>query len=868
MASFDALRHLSIYLYDAHTGGKHHLADVYELVQYCGNIVPRLYLMFTVGSVYMSVPDAPIKEIMKDMMEMGRGVQHPTRGLFLRHYLSGSTRDHLPTGTEPGPAGDLSDSVGFVLSNFVEMNKLWVRQQHLGPSREREKREMERRELQILVGTNLVRLSQLDGVTLDMYRTRILPAVLEQVIQCKDLIAQEYLMEVVIQVFPDDFHLRTLDLLLSACSRLHPKVSVKQIVIALINRLAAYAVREAENEPPAERRRQEEDAAQRLAAKSREMRRDDGQPPVTSVWASLAQEQPRKARDAWSRLADDLGAALPDDEGRRLWGNDGGVPRPTRDASGEHDTSGASEASVRADAAATEPSAAADADAAASDAPNAAAAPDVPDATSAADAGPAAGTAAAAGAAAEAAPDATAESGPRKFRGIPDDVRLFEVFWEEVVQLMRARPDLSMQDKTSLLLALLNLSLSCYPDRLEYVDQVLAFAHEQWLEAAPAAQTSGGVALQEQFTALLLAPVNAYVSVVTVLALPHFHVLWAEQSPQVQRTIAKAIVSSMLRRHTVVSTPADADGLLSLCATLVRDQSYAVLSTPAHAGPGAAGRGLDKAAVEHAEYQNVLARLVHQFRADDPEVHLALLYTVKQHYVHGGDAIRITYLPLVSDTIALVRRFATVLSPKEWTTKMTTLFYFVQQLISALYHRVESPKLCLRLFLMAADVAGHAGFEEMAYEFFVQSFSIFEESISDSRAQLQTIGLLIGSLYKSRVFSAENYDTLTTKAALYGAKLLKRPHQATAVLLASRLWWQLPGPGETPQDVVQDGRRVLECLQKTMRIANGCMQQLVSVEIFCEALGQYLYYVRGATDFSMSSAWTSLRCATSTRCST
>lgn len=42
MAVFDALRHLSAYLYDAHVSGKHHLADLYELVQYAGNIVPRL----------------------------------------------------------------------------------------------------------------------------------------------------------------------------------------------------------------------------------------------------------------------------------------------------------------------------------------------------------------------------------------------------------------------------------------------------------------------------------------------------------------------------------------------------------------------------------------------------------------------------------------------------------------------------------------------------------------------------------------------------------------------------------------------------------------------------------------------------------
>lgn len=218
MAVFDALRHLSNYLYDAHTQGRHHLADLYELVQYASSIVPRLYLMITVGSVYMSIPDAPIKEIMKDMMEMSRGVLHPVRGLFLRHYLSGQTRDHLPTALEPGyvigtsmpnttltpiyssPAGCLQDSISFVLTNFIEMNKLWVRLQHQGHSRDREKREMERRELRILVGTNLVRLSQLDGVDLDLYQRIILPSILEQVVNCKDVIAQEYLMEVVIQV--------------------------------------------------------------------------------------------------------------------------------------------------------------------------------------------------------------------------------------------------------------------------------------------------------------------------------------------------------------------------------------------------------------------------------------------------------------------------------------------------------------------------------------------------------------------------------------------------------------------------------------------------------------------------------------------
>lgn len=59
----------------------------YEMVQHCGNIVPRIYLLITVGSVYIKSKEAPAKEILKDLVEMCRGVQHPIRGLFLRNYL-------------------------------------------------------------------------------------------------------------------------------------------------------------------------------------------------------------------------------------------------------------------------------------------------------------------------------------------------------------------------------------------------------------------------------------------------------------------------------------------------------------------------------------------------------------------------------------------------------------------------------------------------------------------------------------------------------------------------------------------------------------------------------------------------------------
>ena len=55
MAVFDSLRFLSTYIKEAHMAGKQHCADLYEIVQYAGNIVPRLYLMITVGRLFLFI---------------------------------------------------------------------------------------------------------------------------------------------------------------------------------------------------------------------------------------------------------------------------------------------------------------------------------------------------------------------------------------------------------------------------------------------------------------------------------------------------------------------------------------------------------------------------------------------------------------------------------------------------------------------------------------------------------------------------------------------------------------------------------------------------------------------------------------------
>ena len=720
MSVFDALRHLSVYLRDSHP--VNHLADLYELVQYAGNIVPRLYLMITVGTVYMGIEDAPVKEIMKDMMEMSRGVQHPVRGLFLRYYLSGQARDSLPEGTGDGPEGNLQDSISFILTNFVEMNKLWVRLQHQGHSREREQRTKERQELQLLVGSNLVRLSQL--VDLEAYESIILQPLLEQVVQCRDVLAQEYLLEVITQVFPDEFHLHTLDKLLAATARLNPHVNVKAIVIGLMDRLAAYAQREAEGQSPEDRQKQEEESVAALMEKLK-----------------VSKEQHEAAASSSSS--------------NKPTGN-GEAP-----ANGEHEAN------------AEEP-----------------ATPGAPAETPAKD---------------ESEPHTNGETSTNK--GIPDNVKLFEIFYEQVIHLVSMQR-LPIQDITALLVSLVNLAINIYPERLDYVDQVLHYAIKEVSRFTNSADLHSQ-ASQSNLLTLLLAPVKAYFSLFTALALPSFVPLYHQQTYPTRRAVAGEVARSIMRNKTKITTAEHLEGVLQILSVLIKEG----MQGPAGYPGGPVRRGATETD-ETVEEQGWLARIVHLIKGPDNMTQFKLLQRTREAFAEGNERTKYTTPALLTQSLKLARSFKRRehLSNDDYGAQSSALYKFMHTMLSSLYTRVSAsgvPDLCLRLFVSCGQVASQCENEDVAYEYFAQAFTIYEESISDSRSQFQAICIIAGALSAcSDRFGRENYDTLITKAALHGSKLLKKPDQCRAVYLASHLWWAVE-----KAEKQEDGKEV--CLTKT-----------------------------------------------------
>ncbi|KAK6237296.1 hypothetical protein QUC31_002765 [Theobroma cacao] len=661
MRAFDELRKLEMFFKEETRRGCS-IIDLYELVQHAGNILPRLYLLCTVGSVYIKSKEAPAKDVLKDLVEMCRGIQNPVRGLFLRSYLAQVSRDKLPDiGSEyEGDADTVVDAVEFVLQNFTEMNKLWVRMQQQGPAREKEKREKERSELRDLVGKNLHVLSQIEGVDLDMYKDTVLPRILEQVVNCKDELAQYYLMDCIIQVFPDEYHLQTLDVLLGAFPQLQPTVDIKTVLSRLMERLSNYAASSA-----------------------------DVLPEFLQV-------------EAFLKLNNAIG------------------------------------------------------------------------------------------------------------------------------KVIEAQPDMPILGVITLYSSLLTFTLHVHPDRLDYADQVLG---------ACVRKLSGKGKLEDnkatkQIVALLSAPLEKYNDIVTALKLSNYPRVMEYLDSETNKVMATVIIQSIMKNKTHISTADRVEALFELIKGLIKDLD------------GTLDDEVDED--DFKEEQNSVSRLIQMLYNDDPEEMFKIICTVRKHILAGGPKrLSFTVPPLVFSSLKLVRQLqGREENPfgEEESTTPKKIFQLLNQTVETLSN-VPAPELALQLYLQCAEAANDCDLEPVAYEFFTQAYILYEEEISDSRAQVTAIHLIIGTLQRMHVFGVENRDTLTHKATGYSAKLLKKPDQCRAVYACSHLFWV------DDQDNVKDGERVLLCLKRALRIANAAQQMsnaargsTGSVTLFVEILNKYLYF--------------------------
>ncbi|SCW03186.1 LAFE_0G04896g1_1 [Lachancea fermentati] len=689
--AYDSLSILSNYLVESHPK-RHHLADLYELVQYAGNILPRLYLMITVGSSYLQSPDAPREEILKDMIEMCRGVQNPIRGLFLRYYLSQRTKQFLET-----DAQDKKFCVNFIITNFIEMNKLWVRLQHQGPLREREQRTRERKELQILIGANLVRLSQIVENDFALYTDEILPLVLEQVIQCRDVVSQEYLLDVICQVFPDEFHLGTLSELLNATLKLNPEVSINKVVLTLVDRLNGYLDR------------QENADEQSISEKLKTLKISD------------------------------------------------------------------------------------------------------------------------------------------------ESCNLFLVFWKYLTKLNEERPDLSLQELAPLIQGVLKLSLRWYPANIKNVDVLYNFMLEKCKDYGKPIPEDWNYLFQDLLLVqdIIYDPNFLY----TVITQCHsYQKLLSLQSVGLQKEVVKNILELISQAEIRITSKDELEKVLLICESVIK-------GSPTSTETSTSNLMLDNEDDLDSEDwviqsdQEKLAKISHICYNKSIDVHAELLLSCKNWFYRGGKNIKYTYPAIICNFWRLIRKCNLKARRKPKLAKKLSamtkqLFKYVSRCINDMFNVCGNgcSDLIYKLNLQTASLADQLTLGEIAYDFFSQAFTIFEESLSDSRTQFQAIVNMAQILQKTRFLYEESYyDTLITRCTLHGSKLLKKQDQCRAVYVCSHLWWateiSLLGEEEgITENFFREGKRVLECLQRSLRVADSIMDNVQSCELMVEILNRCCYY--------------------------
>eukprot|EP00577_Skeletonema_sp_RCC1716_P004207 CAMPEP_0113382090 /NCGR_PEP_ID=MMETSP0013_2-20120614/5651_1 /TAXON_ID=2843 ORGANISM="Skeletonema costatum, Strain 1716" /NCGR_SAMPLE_ID=MMETSP0013_2 /ASSEMBLY_ACC=CAM_ASM_000158 /LENGTH=1333 /DNA_ID=CAMNT_0000264563 /DNA_START=196 /DNA_END=4197 /DNA_ORIENTATION=- /assembly_acc=CAM_ASM_000158 len=933
--------------------------QLYETVQYCPRVVPRLYLQICMGSVSIRTGNSKAVDVMKELSDAAKCVQCPVRGLFLRYYLLMALKDKLPdvgkhgeednndeeakeeesdlleaegttevvddnvtTPTLPPPSlppppppmeedshllspsheedplfsdspldeppqqqvnvppttttaakstptttdsatanatsntttpllgkGTVVDSYEFILQNLLEMNRLWIRIQHMPGDKTKEtkrRRERERNDLRILVGSNLNRLSQLEGISAHTYGSTILPRILQEVASCRDPLAQAYLMDCIIQVFPDEFHLETLEVFLGVLPKLRDKVNTRTILNNMMERLLHYY--------------QDETLV-------------NGELDTNDVKRTMAVNSFDMFEDCVQRVFEARGLNIPPKDVIRLQG------------------------------------------------------------------------------------------------------------------------------------CLLNYALKISPGNIDLISRCIgmcAGALGTLKEQKKASMMGQGIVVgggtkkssEIDMEAVATGALESLLSVpleqlaLKVLDLPDFSTLMSFLPWENRKVVALSMIKSVVAGGdgAKVKDIAQLEQLLEILAPLLRDKGASgpvvyeptvddggslisrtanlmgTLGISPSGGNDMFDGGLQKAESfggdsqkfnQFREEQTLIAKLVHVLDHEDTDIAYQMLNVVRKHITPGGPKrAGMTLPPIIFAALMLLRRvqaleFPPPVAPKKDTEvkeeskdtlepdakesedgneskdaatsddkdekpaedetetkdgdnedaeateaaaengetaerdggdeskedateeepaaeKPAPLFatfsktvncrkilVFLQKTAAIL--APINPELAFKLYLeiaAATDLLAYSikpsfesssnDFSSISYDFLTQAFLVYEDEITESSAQVRAITSIVGTLLSCRTFEKTDYEALITKTAQYSAKLLKKPDQCRMVCLCSRLFY---AGGKDAVNTYHNPQRVLECLQRGLKIADACSRQSsANIQLFVEILDYYVYY--------------------------
>ena len=245
---FDEMLFIENYFKDEIRHGRK-IKDLYDSVQQAQTLLPRIYLLITVGSIYMENNKNSCRKVIFDLLSLVKGIQDPIRGLFTRYYLLKMLKEKLPDKNNEyeGINGKFEDTLKFILQNLEEMNSLWIRLKNNKNVELNIKLENERDELKSLIGENITRLSSLNGLTEDIYENQVLPNLISIILSNKDKLSQEYIMGCLIYAFPDEFNMKCMNKILDTFYKMNKEVNKINLFINLMDKLSKFFIKNNEN---------------------------------------------------------------------------------------------------------------------------------------------------------------------------------------------------------------------------------------------------------------------------------------------------------------------------------------------------------------------------------------------------------------------------------------------------------------------------------------------------------------------------------------------------------------------------------------------------------------------------------------------
>ena len=241
-AVFDQMKKVEDFMKLEHSRGRRP-EDMYESVQQCRLVIPRLYLTITAGGIYIENCPKKCSEILNDLLEQVKQVQTPLREIFTRFFLLKMLKDKLPDKDNiyiKEEGGNFQDTISFLMKNLEEMNRSWIRLSMNLSEMEKIKKEKQRKDLKPLIAETFTRLSLLEGLNIELYENEVLPKLIEISFMYNDPLSQEFIMECIIRAFPDTYNIKCMEFILLNISKLVEGVNVKDLFIILLEKLTKY----------------------------------------------------------------------------------------------------------------------------------------------------------------------------------------------------------------------------------------------------------------------------------------------------------------------------------------------------------------------------------------------------------------------------------------------------------------------------------------------------------------------------------------------------------------------------------------------------------------------------------------------------